>query len=122
MGEEGSRPLLAAGIPAEVLPVRERADAAREDLVARTREASMLFVSGGNPSYLARVLTGTPLWEAIRVRLDDGLAYAGCSAGVACLTAMTYDSDTQDLDKDLAAGPGRHAPGGAVRAALGHRG
>ncbi len=30
----------------------------KEDLVARVRGASVLFVSGGNPSYLAEVLTG----------------------------------------------------------------
>jgi peptidase E len=35
------------------------------------------------------------LWE----RLDEGLAYAGCSAGVACLTERTYDSDTDDMDR-----------------------
>jgi len=87
------------GIPAEVLPVRERQDAMREDLVALVHQASAVFFSGGNPWYLTRVLDGTPLWDGIQARMTDGLAYAGCSAGVACLSEKTYDSDTDDMDE-----------------------
>jgi cyanophycinase len=97
-GRKGLDHYARLGIPAEVLPVRGRADAMREDLVARLRGASVVFVSGGNPSYLARVLTGTPLWDTLRARLNDGLAYAGCSAGVACLNEITFDSDSTDID------------------------
>ena len=110
-GRKGLDHYARLGIPAEVLPVRERADAMREDLVARLRGASVVFVSGGNPSYLARVLTGTPLWDTLRARLDDGLAYAGCSAGVACLTEQTYDSDSQDLDRIWQQGLSATRPG-----------
>ncbi|HEY7477030.1 MAG TPA: Type 1 glutamine amidotransferase-like domain-containing protein [Actinomycetota bacterium] len=85
------------GIAAEVLPVKRRDDAMDDGPVARVREASAVFFSGGNPWYLATVLSETPLWAAIQERLTDGLAYAGCSAGVACLTSTTYDSDTDDL-------------------------
>ena len=110
-GRKGLDHYARLGIPAEVLPVRERADAMREDLVARLRGASVVFVSGGNPSYLARVLTGTPLWDTLRARLNDGLAYAGCSAGVACLTELTYDSDSQDLDRIWQQGLSATRPG-----------
>jgi cyanophycinase len=85
------------GVPAEVLPLKVRDDASRAELVDRVRSASVVFVSGGNPWYVATVLGGTPLWAAVCARLNDGLAYAGCSAGVACLTEMTYDSATQDM-------------------------
>jgi cyanophycinase-like exopeptidase len=30
-------------------------------------------------------------------QLDRGMAYAGCSAGVACLNEITFDSDTTDM-------------------------
>jgi len=84
-------------IPAAVLPLKTREDAERDDVVGMLDDASLVFFSGGNPWYLAKVLQGTPVWQRLRERLDDGLAYAGCSAGVACLTDMTYDSDTQDV-------------------------
>jgi cyanophycinase len=83
-------------IPAAVLPLKTREDAERDDVVGMLDDASLVFFSGGNPSYLATVLGGSPVWQRLRERLDDGLAYAGCSAGVACLTDMTYDSNTQD--------------------------
>jgi cyanophycinase len=84
------------GIAAAVLPLKTREDAERDDVIAMIDDASLVFFSGGNPWYLATVLDRTTLWERLRARLNDGLAYAGCSAGVACLTEMTYDSNTQD--------------------------
>jgi cyanophycinase len=73
------------GIEAEVLPLRTRDDAQRPELAERIRGAAMVFFSGGNPKYLASVLEGTSCWTAITDELDRGLAYAGCSAGVAAL-------------------------------------
>jgi cyanophycinase-like exopeptidase len=39
-------------------------------------------------------------------RLGRGLAYAGCSAGVACLSEVTFDSDTQDFEQVFKPGLG----------------
>jgi cyanophycinase len=94
------------GIPARVLPLKVRADADRADVVAMVDDASVIFFSGGNPWYLATILAGSDLWTRLRQRLLDGLAYAGCSAGVACLTEMTYDSDSQDLEQVFKPGLG----------------
>jgi cyanophycinase len=94
------------GIPARVLPLRVRGDAERADVIGMVDEASVIFFSGGNPWYLATILTGSALWARLRARLLDGLAYAGCSAGVACLTEMTYDSDTQDFEQVFKPGLG----------------
>jgi cyanophycinase len=96
----------ALGIPAEVLPLKTREDAHREELVARIGDASMVFFSGGNPARLTQVVGGTPFWEALVMAFWSGLPYAGCSAGVACLTEVTYDSDSQELDSVWAAGLG----------------
>jgi cyanophycinase len=104
--EKGLAHYDAAKIPAEVLEVRSRSDADREDFGERIGRASMIFFSGGNPWYLAQVLDGSLAWRTIVSRLDDGLAYAGCSAGVACLTERTYDSDTQELDQAVKPGLG----------------
>ncbi len=92
------------GIPAEVLPLKTRHDASREDVIARLGDASAIFFSGGNPARLTQVMLGTPFWEALQAAIGDGLPYAGCSAGVACLTEVTFDSDSQDLDSVWAPG------------------
>lgn len=94
------------GIPARVLPVKVREDAERADVVEMVDDASVIFFSGGNPWYLATILTGSALWTRLSQRLLDGLAYAGCSAGVACLTEMTYDSDSQDFEQVFKPGLG----------------
>jgi len=94
------------GIPARVLPLKTREDAHHDDVVAMVDDASVIFFSGGNPWYLATILTGTPLWARLSDRVLDGLAYAGCSAGVACLTEMTYDSATQDFGQVFRPGLG----------------
>jgi cyanophycinase len=94
------------GIRARVLPLKVREDADRADVVGMVDEASAIFFSGGNPWYLATILTGSALWARLRERMLDGLAYAGCSAGVACLTEMTYDSDSQDFEKVFQPGLG----------------
>jgi cyanophycinase len=92
------------GIPAEVLPLKTRHDASSEDVIARLGDASAIFFSGGNPARLTQVVLGTPFWGALQAAIGDGLPYAGCSAGVACLTEVTFDSDSQDLDSVWAPG------------------
>jgi cyanophycinase len=92
----GLRHYAAAGIPAQVVGLRTRDDATRPDLVDELRGASVAFFSGGNPAYLAATLRGTPAWTAILEEVDRGMAYAGCSAGVACLGEAAPDSSIRD--------------------------
>ena len=91
----------AAGIPVEVLPVRDRVDADDAAMVAQLGNASIIFFSGGNPAYLARTLADTALWLAVKRGLDRGMAYAGCSAGIASLGQMAPDSTVSHLDESL---------------------
>jgi cyanophycinase len=98
-GAKGLEHYSAMGVPAEVLPLRTREDAHREDVVRRLDDASLVYFSGGNPWRLAETLRDTPFWTALCAALSEGLPYAGCSAGVACLTERTYDSDTDDLER-----------------------
>ena len=69
------------GVEAVVLPVYERADAENPDLAAEVAGAGLIYLSGGNPSYLAETLRGTAVWEAIVAAWQGGAALAGCSAG-----------------------------------------
>ena len=82
----------ADGIQAQVVPLKSRDDAYRDELVRMLDDASMVFFSGGNPAALASVLRDTPFWSALRAAMSDGLGYAGCSAGVASLGDVAPDS------------------------------
>jgi cyanophycinase len=80
------------GASARVLGLKTREDAARPGCVAALEDASMVFLSGGNPAYLAATLRATPFWEALLVAMEGGMAYGGCSAGAACLAEVVPDS------------------------------
>ena len=80
-GRMGLEHYEAAGVAAELLAVKTREDAFREDLAARAEAASMIYFSGGKPSKLADVLRDSPLLASIRRAMDRGAVYAGCSAG-----------------------------------------
>lgn len=97
-----------SGISVEVLPVRDRIDADDANYAEKIAGASMVFFSGGNPAYLAATLMDTAVWRAITHGLDRGMAYGGCSAGMACLGRNAPDSTVNDLDGGL------WAPGLAV--------
>jgi cyanophycinase len=77
----GLRHYAGDGVPAEVLPVKTREDAFRDDVVARVGSASMIYFSGGKPTKLAGVLRDSPLLTAILQAMERGAVYAGCSAG-----------------------------------------
>ncbi len=86
------------GIDAEVVPIKTRNDADRPEHVARLDGASMAFFSGGNPAHLVSVLSGSRFWEALLSKLHRGtIAYAGCSAGMACLGETAVDSATRSF-------------------------
>ena len=84
-------------IPAEVLDLKTREDTDDPRLIERLDGASAVYFSGGNPAYLSMVLDESDLLDALLKQLDRGMAYAGCSAGVACLNEITFDSDTTEM-------------------------
>ncbi|MGI8616212.1 MAG: Type 1 glutamine amidotransferase-like domain-containing protein [Actinomycetota bacterium] len=86
-------------IAAEVLALQTREDTNDPRLLARLDGASAVYFSGGNPAYLSATLAETDFLDAMLKQLDRGMAYAGCSAGVACLNEITFDSDTTDTNE-----------------------
>jgi cyanophycinase len=86
-------------IPAEVIDLQTREDTDDPRLLARLDGASAVYFSGGNPAYLSATLAESDFLEAMLKQLDRGMAYAGCSAGVACLNEITFDSTTTDVDE-----------------------
>lgn len=79
--EQGLRHYESLRIPARVLEVRDREDAADPETARSVRAASLVFFSGGNPSYLRATLVDTRLFSAIEELLAAGGVYGGCSAG-----------------------------------------
>lgn len=64
-----------------VIDVRNREDAMDSAWVEPIHRAGLIYLSGGNPTYLADTLRGTPVWQAIQDRWRAGAGLAGCSAG-----------------------------------------
>jgi cyanophycinase len=85
-------------ISAEVLDLQTREDTDDPRLLAKLDGASAVYFSGGNPAYLSAVLVESDFLDAMLKQLGRGMAYAGCSAGVACLNEITFDSDSMDMD------------------------
>jgi cyanophycinase-like exopeptidase len=81
------------------LPIYTREDAMRSDLAKEIDNAGLIYISGGDPSYLATSLAGTPVWEAIERNWRAGSALAGCSAG-----AMALSADIPNFRKQSAPG------------------
>lgn len=74
-----------------VVPVIDRAsadDAANAALVAG---AGLIYLSGGNPPFLAATLRGSRVWTAIETTWRTGAALAGCSAGAMAMTGQVPD-------------------------------
>jgi len=110
-GAKGLAHYEASGVPARVLPLKTRVDAEREELARAIAGASVVYFSGGNPWYLAETLRGSACWDEIVRRHGAGLAYAGCSAGAACLTEVTFDSEADDMREVYKPGLGYLRPG-----------
>ena len=74
------------GAEAVIIPVNVRDDAMNEAYVELVAGAGLIYMSGGNPGYLAETLRETPVWDAIVRAWRSGAALAGCSAGAMAMT------------------------------------
>jgi cyanophycinase len=74
---------------AEVEPVLVRDRAAADDRAAAQAigEADLIYLSGGKPAHLRRVLEGTRVGAALWAAHERGAVIAGCSAGAMVLAA-----------------------------------
>ena len=74
------------GVEPVPVVVRDRDEAGSADLATLIHGAGLIYLSGGNPQFLARTLRGTRVWAAIEAAWRSGAALAGCSAGAIALT------------------------------------
>jgi cyanophycinase len=76
------------GVEAVPVMVHDRKDADDPALASLIEGAGLVYLSGGNPSYLATTLRGTLVWQAVVAAWEAGAALAGCSAGAMAMTAF----------------------------------
>ena len=69
------------GVEQVIVDVRTADDANDQRWVDAIAGAGLIYLSGGNPSYLADTLRGSLVWAAIEATWRGGAALAGCSAG-----------------------------------------
>ena len=69
------------------LPIFTREDANNPEYVTLMRDSALMYMSGGDPHYLAETLMDTPVWEAIQENWSTGASLAGCSAGAMVLSS-----------------------------------
>jgi cyanophycinase len=79
---------------ADWLRVEQRTDANAEEALALLREATGIYITGGDQARLVRLLVGTLVMECIRMRNADGVIVAGTSAGASILSALMMAGGT----------------------------
>ncbi|TMC46476.1 MAG: hypothetical protein E6J20_21025 [Chloroflexi bacterium] len=87
----GQRHFRRLGVPCTPLLVLERADADDPVVAAEILGAGLVYLSGGDPGYLASTLQDTRAGEAIVRAWEGGAAVAGCSAGAMALVERVPD-------------------------------
>jgi cyanophycinase-like exopeptidase len=78
----------AIGVEATYLPIYTRDDAFKQEHVDAIKDSALMYMSGGDPHYLAEVLIDTPVWAAMVENWQSGASLAGCSAGAMVLSAQ----------------------------------
>jgi len=74
------------GVEQVVVDVRTREDADNPAFADRVAGAGLIYLSGGNPAFLAETLRGSAVWQAIIDAHEAGSALAGCSAGAMAMS------------------------------------
>lgn len=75
------------GVEQIVVAVVDRDDANNPTFASLIEGAGLIYLSGGNPTFLADTLRDSRVWTAIELAWRGGAALAGCSAGAMALTS-----------------------------------
>lgn len=89
--ELGRRAAERLGVEQVVVPVVDRVSADDPGLASLVAGAGLVYLSGGNPAFLADTLRGTAVWGAIEHEWRSGAALAGCSAGAMAMGGAVPD-------------------------------
>ena len=83
----GKKQGLLIGVESIFLPIFNRDDANNPELAKQIADSALMYLSGGDPHYLAETLMGTLVWDAIVENWETGASLAGCSAGAMVLSS-----------------------------------
>ena len=70
------------------LPLTRRSDCNLLENVKNLERASAVFITGGNQVKLAGILGGTPFFQVLKQRVNEGLLYGGTSAGASIASGL----------------------------------
>jgi cyanophycinase len=79
--ELGGKQAELLGVKQEFLPIFDRDSAHNKEFVAQIRDSALIYMSGGDPHYLANTLRDSPVLDALVENWKSGGSLAGCSAG-----------------------------------------
>src|SRR5829696_226842 len=79
---------------ADWLRIEQRPDANADEALSLLREATGIFITGGDQARLVELLVGTLVMECIRLRNADGVVVAGTSAGASILSTLMMAGGT----------------------------
>jgi cyanophycinase len=88
------------GVEQVAVVARDRAEADAPEIAELVDGAGLVYLSGGNPAFLAQTLRGTRLWAAVITAWQSGAALAGCSAGAIALTGWVPSMRVLDREPD----------------------
>ena len=83
--ELGAEQAMRIGTQQVFLPIFDREAAMKQEFADQINDAALIYLSGGDPGYLACTLIDTPVWHAIERAWNNGSSLAGCSAGAMAL-------------------------------------
>ena len=92
------------GIEQIFLPIYNRDDANNGDYAKLIKESALMYMSGGDPHYLATTLLGSVIWDTMLDNWKTGASLAGCSAGAMVLSShipnfrLTNKNPTEGLN------------------------
>jgi cyanophycinase-like exopeptidase len=89
--EMGVQHFVALGAEVEPVLVRTAAEGRDGAALQAIGEADIVYLSGGHPRHLLRVLRDSPLGGAIRAANARGAVVAGCSAGAMAIVGRSMD-------------------------------
>ena len=83
LGLEQSKRL---GVEQRWLPVFDAESANNFEIVEQIKDAGLIYLSGGDPTYLSESLRDSLVWNEIVSKWQNGVSIAGCSAGAMAFT------------------------------------
>lgn len=90
------------------IPIFDRESANNPEIVSAITGSALIYLSGGDPHFLANTLRGTLAWELIEENWRRGGSLAGCSAGAMVMSTHipNFRITTSDPTEGLALIPG----------------